>query len=916
MSGPKINGLNSSFSGAGASPLPSVQVPSRSNSVTDISHANQKETVAPSSSEAAQVSSADIPVQPAINRELLSGQIPVLTEIASRGRLRMPQSDTALKEIKALVKNHTVPKETYKQLEKCNKEFIKNFQALSKMKVSDVQAMFNSEKPTKCSKIFNAIDQCFGNIDDQLLSLINNPETRSGNIERLQEDYALMYSRLRNAMMSCAEGNFNPNATIVTIVHKVASSMSSTAGVLEAVKDEIAPILIGLADAEKPGTETLQIGRVLADAEQALATIERIKTEGVPVGNGKVMPMQSDMDALIGTLHEAMTNVRQHMGRHLGTGIEHAANRLLLTGDLTDKITEDMMTFFMTEPHIIDAIKVISRCPNPFDPGEILKAAEKQTKPTNGQPVQSALVKILRNVNNFISERLPKERLHNATHQLSYVLKTIDKRAKENIRNPGDHPLQIQIWKLLGKDTQKEIKNILEALHDRLFLLDNPEMMEAELQHLDQMAAIYRGKTIGQIRKSDYKAMIAGNLDASTVMMTYASGLNHHHIDKETCNAQITKSNLLGSGKINDVQLLTYTGKDSTGKTVTYNRVFKPAMEAQLGLHKLNAPKTVGYSNTQNAIQTNVGAGYIAEKIGAKNVVSVSRFGVVNGVPGIMMDRAPGIEATLCKQKYVTNFLTLSKAHQTILRGNLLRELNRLHWADILSGQVDRHARNYLADLNFDTFKVRVTGIDNDACYGKNMVGMLKLRLSPDAFQRYFTANEQNETQGIEKQESGTPPQVTGYVCDMTKMPVAMRNKLLADHFGAHAMCLPTVIDAETARNIENINLDTYANDLREILQDEESVQAAVSRLKEVKAYVNQLAANGKVIDEASWGSEDTQEKIIKGQQEQAYKLLGTSAFPKKETPTTIRAYEFFWRDFKFMTPSAWVLPPDSFTHH
>ncbi len=911
MSGPKINGVNSSFSGVGAFPLPSVQESSSSKSVAGVPNANHSGKVLPSQAEVVKVleQSAEVPAQPAINRELLSGQIPVLTAIAARGRVMMPQPAAVLNELKALVKNNTIPKETYKQLEKCNKEFTKCFKALGAMKVADIQAMFNTEKSTKCSKLFNAIEQCFGKIDDLLLSLINNPETRSGSIERLQEDYALMYSRLRTAMMSCAEGNLNPKATIASVVAKVAASMSGSAGVLEAVKDELAPILTGLANAEKPGAEMIQVGRVIADAEQALVTLERIKSEGVKMPDGGfIIPMQSDMDALIGTLQDAITNVRQHTSQHLLTGVEQAVNRVLLTGELTDKITEDMWLFFKTEPHIMTALQVISRCPNPFGPGEVEALAKRVAKPIAGQPIQTGVVKVLRNVNNFILDKLPKESLHNATHQLSYVLRTIETRAKENVVKPGDHPQQLQAWNYLGKDAQKEIKNIMEALHSRLFLLDNPEMLEDELQHLDQLTKVYSGRANGEIRKSDYKAMIAGNLDASTVMMTYASGLNHRHIDKETCNAQITKSNILGSGKVNDVQLLTYTGKDSTGKTVTYNRVFKPAMEARLGLHKLNASKLLGYNNTQNAIQTNVGAGYIAEKIGAKNVVSVSRFGVVNGVPGIMMDRAPGMEATYCKHKCVSTFFALSNEMQATLRGNLMRELNRLQWADILSGQVDRHARNYLVDINFDTLKVRVTGIDNDACCGKNMVGMLKLRLAPDAFQRYFTENEQKETQGIEKQESGEPPQVTGYVCDMTKMPVAMRNKLLTEHFGAHTMCLPTVIDAETARHIESINLETYANELREVLQDEECVQAAVSRMKDAQAYIKELAANGKVIDEASWGNADTQKRIIKGQQEQAHKLLGTSTLPKKETLASVRAYEFFWRDFKFMTPKSWIV--------
>ncbi len=136
----------------------------------------------------------------------------------------------------------------------------------------------------------------------------------------------------------------------------------------------------------------------------------------------------------------------------------------------------------------------------------------------------------------------------------------------------------------------------------------------------------------------------------------------------------------------------------------------------------------------------------------------------------------------------------------------------------------------------------------------------------------------------------------------MMKMPVFMRNKLM-ENVGAHAMCLPTVIDSETARHIESIDPDTYAKDLREILQDEDSVQSAVSRLMEAKTHVAQLAANGKVIDTNSWNSLDTQKMVAQGQKEQTDKLTGVNnADPDTDMPA-YRATEFFAREFKFMMP-------------
>ncbi len=918
MSGPEISVANSSVNRSSSMSLlggpDSTHVnPSSANQV-----ANQPGVVAPAQQDGAVSSleqSAEVVGQPEINRQLLSEQIPVLTEIASRGGVSMPKTAAAFKEIEDLSNNKTIPKKTFSKLQKCNREFVSSVEALSKMKVSDVQVMFRTKKSTPCAKLFNTIEKCFADMDDQLVSLINNPDARSENIERLQEDCALMHSRLRNAVMSCADGDFDPDATIESVVNKVASGMSSSAGVLDAVKEELSPILTGLANASGQGGDTIQLGRVIADAEQALVTLQRIKNDGVEVNGGIIVPMQSDMEALIDTLQTAITNAKQGVTNHLAPGIEQSVQRLLISKDMLANLNADAKTFLKTEPLLVELLDVIDKCQNPIDgdgPDKILSASKLYTEPTDGAPSKSKLVCDMRKINDFIERQVPADNLRSAVDRMLFISRTIDKRCQQafarGYASAGDNSEQLKAWSKLSEETRNELKSLMGALHSRFISLTRPGMMEDELNHLEQMVDIYSGKNSGQIRQSDYKAMLAGNLDAGTVVLTYASGLNHRHIDKEVCNAEITRRQQLGKGAVNDVQLLTYTGKDSTGQTTTYERVFKPAPEARVGLHLINTAKSIGFNGTQNAIQTNVGAQYIAEKIGAKNVISASRFGVVDGMPGILMDRGPGVKASDCRHQYATDFTFLPAEDQRTLRGNLMRELNRLQWADVLSGQMDRHRGNYMVYIDFDTMDVRVTGIDNDVCCGKNMVGMRKLRLPPANFERYFKGEELSTTQGIEKIVEGEPPQVTGYICDMMKMPVQMRNRLM-EHNGAHAMTLPSVIDAEMARNIEGIDLDEYANDLREILQDEESVQAAVSRLKEAKAYVRELAEKGKVIDADAWHSSSTQQMIAKGQQEQVNTLLGSTKPPMRENRVYLSTHEFFWRDFKFLVPGKWVLP-------
>jgi hypothetical protein len=54
--------------------------------------------------------------------------------------------------------------------------------------------------------------------------------------------------------------------------------------------------------------------------------------------------------------------------------------------------------------------------------------------------------------------------------------------------------------------------------------------------------------------------------------------------------------------------------------------------------------------------------------------------------------------------------------------------LNGLEWCDLITGQADRHSGNYFIDIRGD--KAKVTGIDNDFCFGENQTGLFKTDIS------------------------------------------------------------------------------------------------------------------------------------------------------------------------------------------
>ena len=61
-----------------------------------------------------------------------------------------------------------------------------------------------------------------------------------------------------------------------------------------------------------------------------------------------------------------------------------------------------------------------------------------------------------------------------------------------------------------------------------------------------------------------------------------------------------------------------------------------------------------------------------------------------------------------------------------------MRELNRLQWLDLLTGQNDRHWENYFIHVDRETHKVTVKGIDNDASYSQSRTGAVKYTFDKD----------------------------------------------------------------------------------------------------------------------------------------------------------------------------------------
>jgi hypothetical protein len=105
----------------------------------------------------------------------------------------------------------------------------------------------------------------------------------------------------------------------------------------------------------------------------------------------------------------------------------------------------------------------------------------------------------------------------------------------------------------------------------------------------------------------------------------------------------------------------------------------------------------------------NIASRVMSDVLGSK-LIPKSRFTIHKGQLGLLMDMAPGVKVRDLKG---SDLPTSDEA-----MASLQQQLNELEWIDMLTGQVDRHDENYMIDITDGS--VKITGIDNDLCFGEN----------------------------------------------------------------------------------------------------------------------------------------------------------------------------------------------------
>ena len=368
-------------------------------------------------------------------------------------------------------------------------------------------------------------------------------------------------------------------------------------------------------------------------------------------------------------------------------------------------------------------------------------------------------------------------------------------------------------------------------------------------------------------------AAFEGRLAVTTLVETRLNGLSDEDADPALDDSNADSSKALGSGAVNTVYEVRF--KDGS----TY--IFKPEAPGRQALASLQLSKGA-YQDNQLVAQLNMATQRTADAFGLGDVMTKTSVGAHGGQFGLFMEKAPGVEAEMLgkRPQPAPGCLTagqirdLDDAQYAKVVGGLMRKANRLEWFDLITGQGDRHGKNYLVGVGKDG-SVSLKGIDNDACFGKFMIGPGLFRLQGKHANDFKTllksanlvydpgkkagTSRFDTDPGIKQSEDGT------ILVDVSKIKSRELFHCLTKATGCHSLRPPDHIDKELYDKLVAMESgetrEAYIADLRTRLS-EDQVQVAIQRLDGAIRHAKALNDKGCVVSAADWERRDVQRKV------------------------------------------------------
>lgn len=348
---------------------------------------------------------------------------------------------------------------------------------------------------------------------------------------------------------------------------------------------------------------------------------------------------------------------------------------------------------------------------------------------------------------------------------------------------------QEQLKTLKGKldEVAKRADNYLAAKHKQKY----KEVMT------DLKKQIGNEKTLLDKVMSDPKATAGTGLSwGAAVELARHSVPIGRHSDMhglEDANLQ-GKPKVLGAGAFNTVLKATYNTGDST-----VTRVIKPLPAEEVGRRGAVASATGIPRDSPRYGQRNIAASLVNDTLGL-SVMPKCSFAMHQGRLALAMEVAPGKTA---------DDMLYERGPRLARNPAVQKQVNDLEWLDAIMGQGDRHHNNYMIHVGKEG-SVKVTGIDNDQCAGKD-----------------FT-----DPNTALKHKSG---EKAGKLC-------------------GHNIGLPPIISKELARKLAATDFDRDIRPGLGELLDKGEIDAMKSRFNAAKSKAAQLDQDGYAIsDWATW---------------------------------------------------------------
>jgi hypothetical protein len=429
----------------------------------------------------------------------------------------------------------------------------------------------------------------------------------------------------------------------------------------------------------------------------------------------------------------------------------------------------------------------------------------------------------------------------------------------------------------------------------RIAAIAAPKLAKPSMQAFDDMTNHLRGvapmveEIIGIINKfrtqdrfftgAEAMAVFKGELSVSSVVEARARGLRDSDVDPANEDANIVADRPLATGAGGAV----YELERADGTSV----IFKGETESRTGLQAIAVGGGGNYDVAQKAVNLNFAAQKGAEALGMGGLLVRYSAGVHKGVFGFYMEKAKGAtgrefthgRASAADGLTAAEIKKLPPDEFQRIKGEIKRQLNRLQWLDLVTGQMDRHEDNYFIHVDRTTRQVTVKGIDNDAGYSQYRTGAMTFKFDEgrsNVFKSQLLATAQKidpanaealrqrylEDPGITDNHDGT------LTIDASRIADPTLAWALATTTGAQTLSIPDKIDRETYNALIALKSgparQAYLDSIRPRLS-EASYNAAVSRLDDTIAHAERLKAENKVVNGDQWaGAEETPLATVK----------------------------------------------------